>query len=242
MCVVLLERQIAERVLLEHREMTAGAAQADKFLAERIALLTKQKGEWKQIAGLFPESKLSSALIDIGQQVCSLHALTIDLAIARLQPPATDKAAQAKADERIATLVKQVFAAYQELHRNVAAQRVGEKITVEQLARIHDLRMYTAIWFDPALAPGDVVADAIEVAAMWEKLSAQLDKSNPRSLDAHLAQAKKLESAITRDERKGPAAPEKKPEDAGPQEAKPTEAKPVDAPKVMGEPTPAKRK
>lgn len=200
-CVALLERQIGERVLLEQQQLNAAKDEAPTFAQQRRALLDKQRGEWKRMRELLPQASERTALVEIGEKICHLHALTLDLLTARLD--SNEAAEESEAKENAAALAKRVFAAYQDLHRAAAAYHGEGKLTLEQLARIHDLRMYTTIWNDAALPPADVVADGFEVAEMWGKVYEQLLKADPEGIDTQIALAKKLEAEVTREERKG---------------------------------------
>jgi hypothetical protein len=208
-CVALLERQIGERVLLEEQELNASKDEATAFAQKRRALLDKQRGEWKRMRELLPQGAERTALLDIGEKICHLHSLTLDLLTARLDSEEASPESEAKAE--MAALAKRVFAAYQDLHRASAAHHGEGKLTLEQLARIHDLRMYTTIWSDPAFPPADVVADGFEVAETWNKIYEQLLKAEPEGIDTQIALAKKLESEIARDERKGTPPPSASP-------------------------------
>jgi hypothetical protein len=202
-CVALLERQIAERVLLEHDEMVAPAEQAEDVNAKRrAALLTKHQEEWKRLRKFLHDTTSKEALIDLGEQVCDLHLLTLDLLTAR-------RAAKKADDERVSELAKKVFAAYQSLQREAAKQHLDGRVNVEQLARVHDLRMYTTLWNDAALPPADAIADLIEVAQTWAKLHELLTKDDAESTDAQIARAKKLETEIAQKEPQGTMEPEK---------------------------------
>jgi hypothetical protein len=206
-CVALLERQIAERVLLEHDEMVAPPEQVEDVNAKRrAALLTKQQEEWKRLRKFLQDTKSKEALIDLGEQVCDLHLLTLDLLHARRDAKKAD-------DERVVALAKKVFAAYQGLQREAAKQHLDGRVSVEQLARVHDLRTYTTLWNDAALPPADAIADLIEVAQTWAKLHELLTKDDAESTDAQIAQAKKLETEIARKERQGTMEAEKEPEE-----------------------------
>jgi len=200
-CVVLLERQIGERVLLEQRELSAKPDEAPDFKQQRRALFDKQRGEWRRMSELLPQATERTVLIEVGEKICHLHTLTLDLQTARLD--IDDAAKESEAKESAAALAKRVFAAYQDLHRAAAAHHGEGKLTLEQLARIHDLRMYTTIWNDPALPPADVVADGFEVAELWGKVYEQLHTADPEGIDTQIALAKKLEAEVTREERKG---------------------------------------
>lgn len=202
LCIILLERQIAERMLLEHQEMIAGPKNVARYTARRKILFDKQRQEWKQLRDLLPDTTASRDQIALGEQICALHMLTLDLLQARLAVP-TDAAARKVADENVAAIAKKVFAAYQELHRAAAAKFAEGKINVEQFARFHDLRMYTTIWIDASLNATDVVAEGFEVAEVWARLHEQLAKTDPEGRDTLIALAKKLETEATRLERQG---------------------------------------
>lgn len=208
LCVVLLERQIAERVLVEHQEMIAGAKNAAQYAARRQRLFEKQRKEWKQLADLLPDSKAATSTEKLGNQICELHLLTLDLLESRLHSP-EDTTPAKEAEEASAALAKKLFAAYQELQRSAVAQHGDAKLSVEQLARIHDLRMYTTIWSDPSVPAADIVADAIEVATMWQRLHDALTKDEPEALDTQIALAKKLDTEVAQRERQGTADPER---------------------------------
>lgn len=205
LCVVLLERQIAQRVLLEHQEMSAAPDDAERILEERRALLDKQRQEWNRLRTLLPDSKARELMVPLAEKVCDVHALTLDLLKARLATGGDEEERQ-EAEKRIAGLVKKLFGAYVDLQRKAAARYIDGRLSVEQLARVHDLRMYTTVWADPALNPGDVIADGVEVAEMWTKLHEQLQMDRADSIEVRIALAKKLEAQLTRDERQGPMA------------------------------------
>jgi hypothetical protein len=203
-CVALLERQIAERVLVEHQEMFAPPAAASKFAAERKSLLKRQHGEWKKMHDLLQEEKPQpQSIVAVGTRVCFLHQRTIDLLTARLAADAVqgDEATVKEAQAPVADLTRRVFKAYRDLHRSGVELHGEAAMTVEQLARLHDLRMYTTIWSDPALDPADVLADGVEVSEMWTKLHAALAKSSPDSRDTQIALAKRWEAEIALAER-----------------------------------------
>lgn len=220
LCLVLLERQIAERVLLEHQEMNAGAKNAKAFAERRSLLLDKQRREWRQMRELLPNTDAKAPQVPLGEQICNLQLLSLDLGQSRLTGNGAQEGDAKEAEDRIAGSIQEVLEAFQKLHRAAAAQFAAGRLSVEDLARMHDLRMYTTIWTDPAASLVDVIADGIEVAALWDKLHAQLAGKDPDSIDTQIALAKKIETDIARQERQGPAP-----------ETKAAEPKPTDAPK-----------
>jgi hypothetical protein len=203
-CVALLERQIAERQLLEHQELAAEAEAAPKFAAQRKTLLQRQQTEWKTMNDLLmAEKERASARAELGAKVCFLHQRTINLLQARSKADevrGTESEVQA-AREPAAELTRRLFTAYRDLHRTAAELHGDGKLTVDQLARLDDLRMYTTIWTDPALDAADVAADVVEVAEMWRKLHEALAKSSPEGRDTQIARAKRQASEIVRLER-----------------------------------------
>ncbi len=208
----LLERQVSERLLIDHlAEQAAHLGQAErKFTAERAALIAKQRNEWRQIAKILPEVQANSELAALADKVCEIEGVKLEILQLRAarnanhdQPPASDQH-----DPQEAELVKQLFAKYQDLQRTAIDRFFAQKINVEELARVHDLRMYTRLWEDKHLQLADVLADSIEVAAQWAKVEELLVRQQPNTIAAAIASAKKLEAEITREERKpSPAKP-----------------------------------
>jgi hypothetical protein len=203
-CVALLERQIAERQLLEHQELSSSKDAAAKFAAQRKTLLQRQHGEWKKMNDLVMEEKArETAKAELGAKVCFLHQRTIELILARLKAAEVvgDESEVKAAQEPVVDLTRRLFQAYRDVHRTGVELHGDGKLSVEQLARLHDLRMYTTLWIDPALDQADVMADIVEVAEMWNKLHAALAKTSPESRDAQIAKAKRLEAEIAKLER-----------------------------------------
>lgn len=206
-CVALLERQIAERVLAEHQQDRARrAGERGDRTAQRRALLKRHRQEWTQLDGLIAEH--ATAVSDLGSKACHLHGLMVDLLLARLDAETTqgDDAAATEATEKVTSLTKRLFGTYQDLHRAAAASYLEAKLSVEQLARVHDLRMYTTIWSNPALDPADVAADAVEVAEVWKTLHDRLAEEQKEPTALLIARAKHLEAEIDCASRQGNTA------------------------------------
>lgn len=223
LCLVLLERQIAERVLLEHQEMIGGADRVTEFVTRRKKLYDKQVREWQQLQALLPDTDSRTPQVPLGEQICALQLLSIDLLQARLPETSSEKIDD-PAEDKSAPLVVKLLTAYRNLHRGSVEQHGAGKLTIEQLARLHDLRMYTTIWSHPAAPPADVAADSVEVATMWAKLHAELEKKSSNEADITIALAKKLEAEIAHNDLVGvpepatPSAPTPVPEAPKPAE------------------------
>jgi hypothetical protein len=155
---------------------------------------------------LLGESDAALSAKDIGAQVCDLQRVALEVVrakrLAREVGGGGEEGEVNAAQKRVTQAAQRLFAAHQEMHRAAAKQNIEAALTTEQFARVHDLRMYTTLWHDGTVPAADVVADAIEVAETWAKLHNRLDKSAPESIEARIALAKKLETAIAREELK----------------------------------------
>lgn len=243
--LALLERQIAERLLSDHlAEQAAHLGKTERdFAAQRKVLLAKQREEWKQLAQLLPEVKKNAALVELSGKVCELQELTLEVLLLRAAGANANEPMAQVSGGKEAELVKGLFARYQDLQRAASAAFFEKKLSIEEFARVHDLRMYTSLWQDKHLQVADVAADGIEVATQWTKAEETLQREQPGTIATAIATAKRLEAEITREERKPPPGEETtQPEPANTEATPagpagtPTEAKPKD-----GQPTEAKR-